>query len=355
MNNISQFSSKESIHQQACEWVSRIDRGLSLVETQELQHWVTLSSTHQKTLMQTAQLWDDMSVLNELSGLFPLREAQTQQVSRLRKLVKQARWSVAAGFTLMALGVGMMMDWSWVEGTPESVIVLQQKVETAIGEQKNITLSDGSVVHLNTDTVIEVTYTDSQRLVDLVKGEAHFTVAHDKQRPFSVNAGQNSVTAVGTAFNMQYVENQAFELVVTEGRVLVKQNDSAGSQSGVQSLVSRKPVAAEGLLMFSGEKAMVKGGVKQKHNVSENDIDEDLAWQKGMIVFKGEPLQKVLQEIGRYTPIQFKLMSDELKERRVAGFFKVGDIDGLLFALKNSFQIEHSQEHDSVIELRNAG
>ncbi|MCW8093104.1 FecR family protein [Alteromonas sp. ASW11-130] len=355
MNNISQFSSKDTIHQQASEWISRIDRGLTPAETKELQHWATLSSSHRKMLLQIAQLWDDMSVMNELSGLFPLREAQTQQVSRLRKLVKQARWSVAAGFALMALGVGMMMDWAWVERTPEAVIVLQQKVETAIGEQKNITLSDGSIVHLNTDTIIEVTYTDSQRLIDLIRGEAHFTVAHDKQRPFSVNAGKNSVTAVGTAFNMQYVENQAFELVVTEGRVLVKQNDSDESQSGVQSLITRKPIATEGLLMFSGEKAMVQGAVKQKHNVSENDIDEDLAWQQGMIVFKGEPLYKVLQEIGRYTPIQFKLMNEELNDRRVAGFFKVGDIDGLLFALKNSFQIEHTQKLDEVIELRSAG
>ncbi|NMH59523.1 FecR family protein [Alteromonas ponticola] len=355
MNNISQFSSKDEIHQQACEWVSRIDRGLSSVEKQELQHWTALSSSHRKVLIQTAQLWDDMSVMNELSGLFPLREAPTPQASRLHKLVKHARWSIAAGFTLMMLGVGMMMDWSWIESQSQPVIVHQQQVETAIGEQKNITLSDGSIIHLNTDTVLAVTYTDSKRSIDLIKGEAHFTVAHDKQRPFSVNAGQNSVTAVGTAFNMQYVENEAFELVVTEGRVLVKQNDASASQSGVQSLITKKPVATEGLLMFSGEKAMVQGDVKQKHNLTENDIDEDLAWQQGMIVFKGEPLYKVLQEIGRYTPIQFKLLSEDLKERRVAGFFKVGDIDGLLFALKNSFQIEHSQELDKVIELRTAG
>ncbi|MCW8107730.1 FecR domain-containing protein [Alteromonas ponticola] len=355
MNNISQFSSKDEIQQQACAWVSRIDRGLSLAETKALQRWVASSSSHRKMLMQAAQLWDDMSVMNELSGLFPLREAQTQQVSRLHKLVKQARWSIAAGFALMALGVGMIMDWAWFEQQPEATIVMQQTVETAIGEQKNVTLSDGSIIHLNTDTVLAVTYTDSQRLIDLIKGEAHFTVAHDKQRPFSVNAGHNSVTAVGTAFNMQYVENEAFELVVTEGRVLVKQNEHTELQSGVQSLISKKPVTTEGLLMFSGEKAMVQGAVKEKHNVSENDIDEDLAWQQGMIVFKGEPLYKVLQEIGRYTPIQFKLMSEDVKNRRVAGFFKVGDIDGLLFALKNSFQIEYTQELDKVIELRSAG
>ena len=96
---------------------------------------------------------------------------------------------------------------------------------------------------------------------------------------------------------------------------------------------------------------MVKGKVEEKENLSKNDIDDDLAWQKGMIVFKGEPLESVLEEIGRYTPVRFSISDEGLKRRRVAGYFKVGDIEGLLGALKNSFNIEYEKITETSIQL----
>ena len=83
-----------------------------------------------------------------------------------------------------------------------------------VGEQKNITLADGSKLHLNTDSIVTVDFTENARNIVLLRGEAHFDVAHDTSRPFTVTAGNNTVTAVGTAFNMQYVDDQAFDLVV---------------------------------------------------------------------------------------------------------------------------------------------
>ena len=217
-----------------------------------------------------------------------------------------------------------------------------QKVKFILGEQKNITLADGSKLHLNTDSIVTVDFTENARNIVLLRGEAHFDVAHDTSRPFTVTAGNNTVTAVGTAFNMQYVDDQAFELVVTDGKVLVADRFNTFNRQG--SLFSNKPNSEEGLLLYAGEKAVVKGKVEEKENLSKNDIDDDLAWQKGMIVFKGEPLESVLEEIGRYTPVRFSISDEGLKRRRVAGYFKVGDIEGLLGALKNSFNIEYEKK-----------
>ncbi|MEC7698851.1 MAG: FecR domain-containing protein, partial [Pseudomonadota bacterium] len=192
-------------------------------------------------------------------------------------------------------------------------------------------------------------FSSKARNIVLLKGEAHFDVAHDKTRPFSVTAGNNTVTAVGTAFNMQYVNDDAFELVVTEGKVLVK--DRFKDTGSNDLLFGRKPITEEGLLMFAGEKATVEGKVEAKENLSQNDIDDDLAWQQGMIVFKGEPLEAVLLEIGRYTPVRFNISDDKLRKRRVAGYFKVGDIDGLLSALKSSFDVDHERVTENSIQL----
>lgn len=347
MSNIRQFSSREDIQEQACLWISRLDRGLSDSEKAALNHWLGESNAHREAIMEYASLWDDMSALNELSGLFPRKQVK-QDSGRVKRLVVQARWSVAASFLFMALAAGIVVERTWFN-TPVEVASTSQKVVTGVGEQKSLTLADGSEVHLNTNSVVTVTLSDKAREIVLLKGEAHFTVAHDKRRPFTVTAGNNTVTAVGTAFNMQYVNDNAFELVVTEGRVLVK--DRFAQTQSSRSLFSSEPVIGEGLLMFSGEKAIIRGEVENKKNLTQNDIDDDLAWQKGMIVFKGEPLEQALAEIGRYTSLRFSISDDRLKQRRVAGYFKVGDIDGLLNALKNSFNIEHEKINETTITL----
>lgn len=350
MSNIRQFSSREDIQEQACLWISRLDRGLSETEKTELNSWLGESNAHREALMEYASLWDDMSALNELSGLFPRKQVK-QESGRVKRLVNQARWSVAAGFLLMAVAVGVIVERTWFNA-PVEVASTSQKVVTGVGEQKSLTLADGSVVHLNTNSIVTVTLSEKAREIVLLKGEAHFTVAHDKLRPFTVTAGNNTVTAVGTAFNMQYVNDNAFELVVTEGRVLVKDRFSVTSSN--QSLFAREPVSGEGLLMFSGEKATIRGDVEDKENLTPNDIEDDLAWQKGMIVFKGEPLEQALAEISRYTQLRFSISDEGLKQRRVAGYFKVGDIDGLLNALKNSFNIEHQKLNETTIALSEA-
>ena len=348
MNNIRQFSSKEDIQEQACLWISRLDRELSDGEKNKLDEWLAESPNHRKALMEAASLWDNMSVLNELSGLFPRHQNKTETHRRQKRVITQARMSVAAAFLVMAIAVAVVVDHIWLE-EPDVVAHMSEKIETGIGEQRNLVLADGSTLLLNTNSRVTVDFSDEVRNIVLLKGEAHFEVAHDSTRPFTVTAGNNTVTAVGTAFNMQYVDDNAFELVVTDGKVLVKDRFSAFSSN--QSLFSKAPVKGEGLLMFAGEKATVKGDVDARESLSQNDIDDDLAWQQGMIVFKGERLEAVLAEIGRYTQVHFQISDESLKSRRVAGYFKVGDIDGLLAALKNSFNIEYEKVSDTSIQL----
>lgn len=348
MSNIRQFLSKEDIQEQACLWISRLDRGLSDAEKAELEAWLGDSQSHRAALLEAASLWDDMSALNELSGLFPQYQTKSDVTQLAHRKSKRVVWSsIAACFTLV-------MCWALFTQThfmnkPNVVASVTQNVSTGIGEQKNIVLSDGSTLHINTNSVVSIDFSQTLRHIVLLKGEAHFQVAHEVDRPFVVTAGSNTVTAVGTAFNMQYVEDGAFELVVTEGKVLVKDRFTTFDTPAAQ--LASQVITEQGLLMFAGEKATVQGDVDGRENLSQNDIDDDLAWQQGMIVFKGEPLEEVLFEIGRYTPVRLAIVDDSLKGRRVAGFFKVGDIDGLLSALETSFDISSEQVSENRIHL----
>ena len=221
--------------------------------------------------------------------------------------------------------------------------------QTSVGEHRMMSLADGSVIHLNTDSLVSVDFSDARRDVHLLRGEAHFEVAHDEKRPFVVKAANNTVTAVGTAFNVQITSAKNFELLVTDGKVLVKNKQQ--NQQIVNSTESSHALDGVGELMIAGQKAVIGQQSIEQLTLSNEQIQSDLAWQQGMLVFHGEPIALALQEISRYTSIHFTLADEQVKQRRVAGYFKAGDIQGLLFALENNFNIVYSKLDDQTIVL----
>ncbi|MGS2720167.1 FecR family protein [Paraglaciecola aestuariivivens] len=343
MSNIQQFSSKDDIRLQACEWISKLDRGLSSSEEKHFANWINTSQAHRDDLFEMAKTWDNMSALHQLSGLFPLHHGV---------MPKRQTWfgtytpGLAASFIFVFLGVLGWFLHGQFNAEQHLPNLLNLTAETAIGEHRQISLNDGSVIHLNTNSMVAVEFTQQQRNIKLIKGEAHFDVAHDIERPFVVHANNSSVTAVGTAFNIQIAKFNDVELIVTEGKVLVKnsQTDTVSGQQNDQLL-------ATGELMTAGHKALISPDKVQKVSFSQEQIQQDLAWQQGMLVFHGEPLAEALNEISRYTAISFDLADEQVKQRRVAGYFKAGDIQGLLFALENNFNITYEQTNDKTIVL----
>src|SRR6202034_3836256 len=93
---------------------------------------------------------------------------------------------------------------------------------TAAGQHRDVTLADGSIVSLNTNTIVETDLSRKLRQIYLRKGEAHFQVAHDRSRPFLVHAGDAVVRAVGTEFEVRLREDKHVEVLVNEGRVEVQ-------------------------------------------------------------------------------------------------------------------------------------
>jgi len=343
MNNVQVFSSKNAILQQACEWISCFDRGLNKIEEQAFADWVNISKTHRTSLFEVARTWDELSVLNELSTLFPLRDAQARQT---HIFANKKLWGVAASLAFVFVScLAWLVNTQMMSSiTDPSLLVLN--AETAVGEQRVVSLTDGSVIHLNTDSLVLVDFSDTRRNVHLLRGEAHFDVAHDENRPFIVKAADNTVTAVGTSFNVQLTSAHQLELLVTDGKVLVKDK-----QDNNPIAESSDPREGFGELMIQGQKALISQQSIQQLEMSNEQIQNELAWQQGMLVFHGEPLSEALQEISRYTSIKFTLADDQVKQRRIAGYFKAGDIQGLLFALENNFNIVYLKLDDQSIVL----
>jgi transmembrane sensor len=346
MKNVKAFSSKKDILQQACEWISRFDRGLSKIEEQAFSDWVNISKTHRQTLFEVAQTWDDLSVLNELSTLFPLRD---NHVRHPNLLLNRKTLGIAASLAFVFVSCLAWFVNSQLMSSITDPSLLVINAETSVGENRVLPLDDGSVIHLNTDTSVSIDFSDTRRDVHLLRGEAHFVVAHDAQRPFIVKAADNSFTAVGTAFNVQMTNAKNLELLVTDGKVLIKNKQDNNHASAVNE--SLHPLDGLGELMIAGQKAVISQQSIQQLSLSDEQVQNDLAWQQGMLIFHGEPLAQALKEISRYTSINFTLADDQIKQRKVAGYFKAGDIQGLLFALENNFNITYLKRDEQTIVL----
>jgi len=352
MSNVSQFHTKEQIQEQACLWISRMDRGLSPTEQRELVIWCNQNAKHHSPLLEMASYWDDVSVLNELSGLFPLEKVKKSNN-------KFAAIALAASAAIISLlSTNALIDQSFLPFIPslhEQALTQTQTLKTPIGEQNSFTMSDGTHIQLNTNSIVEIAYTSTFRQLTLVQGEARFDVAKDKSRPFTVISGEKSFTALGTIFNVRKRDDREMELMVTEGRVLITKASETLEVIKQTLLTTNKNTQKSefpGILVVSGEKAIIAKHVETPvKKVSLDQVQRDLAWQQGMLIFDGEPLSSALAEVSRYTSNQFEVSDPKIANIKVSGYFKANDVDGLLASLKSNFNINYSKSSGSKISL----
>lgn len=352
MSNVHQFTSKDLILETACNWISAIDRGLSKDEKEQFTLWMMQSNAHQDALYELAHLWDEISVLNELSNLFPHRNSKQPK----------NRWLVSTSIAASLFAALMVCSYLLINlenGYSQQLAkVNYTKIyKTKVGEQATYALPDGTIVQLNTNSLLEVAYSKGRRQLLLNRGEGRFNVAKDASRPFSVMAGNKSFTALGTVFNVQRNTSSDLELVVTEGKVMITDpsvavdaSDFKAYQSADKNADKIRQINAN--IVTSGEKAVIEKSItKPITQLSIDDVERDLAWQNGMLVFNGEPLSDALNEVSRYTSTRFKLSSKELASIKVAGVFKAGDVAGLLESLHTNFAINHERQGKHSVTL----
>lgn len=331
MSKLVLFPNLREARREASLWVVRVDRGLTAEERDELQVWAT-SPLHRRALQEMAGLWSDMSVLRALAEIIPhAAQPEAEPASPAYRLHAPALALVAT--LVIAVGVGALVQRQHVPSiladAEETAPV--QLIETPVGSNRTVALSDGSAVVLNTDTQLAVSFQPGHRDLRLARGEAHFRVAHDARTPFRVYAGGRLVQAAGTAFSVRLNEGGEIVVMVTEGTVsVVAAEDSA--------VAAPRLVNAQQLLTLDGSG---RGSVQDLEPVA---VDMRLAWQRGMLVFQGEALAEVLREFDRYTTERFVIADPQLRRLRVGGYFRAGDVDALLIALRENFNIASSRD-----------
>jgi transmembrane sensor len=330
----------EQLRTDAAAWLAKLDRGLADHELVELIAWIDGSAANRKMLFKAAALWDDLGVLNELSVMFPLAQAPRQQ--------KRANLGFAGAIAATAL-VAVIGWFNLVPERNQQLLEYDASLHTQIGEHKTESLPDGSSILLNTQTQIEILYSSESRLITLKSGEAHFDVSHDPQRPFIVKAGNSYFRAIGTAFNIHVAQDNHLELLVREGVVSVHKGTSSDNNQASNPLVVTDE---QDLKVGAGQKMLIETDAASRiEKVELATMQAELAWQQGMLVFQGEPLHEALVEVSRYNAVDFRIDDASIAAIHVAGYYKAGDIDGLLASLEDNFGIRSRRSDGNQIVL----
>ncbi|WOH38721.1 FecR domain-containing protein [Thalassotalea fonticola] len=347
MNKQSQIvtlRSPEIINRESADWLAKMDGdNMDQAEKLALKNWLNESPEHAIALKNHMSMWDDMTeVLNDSGESFMAEATNPEYFSWLRNVFspKPVMLAMSCMFLLILSGVLIVSPWS------------ARNVETAfyltnVGVQQSYQLSDGSTALLNTDSRIEIEFSDGQRIVRLQQGEAMFDVAHDKDRPFIVYAAGSAVRAVGTEFVVRLASENIL-VTVTEGTVELSQRENmAKSNEEKSSSVAVKP---EPMLLHQGEQAeyVVENATFVAKQINETQINEQLSWLDGQLVFKEERLENVIKEINRYLDTDILILSPKLKDIPISGRFQIGETEALLEAIEITFDIDVDMSNNQI-------
>ncbi len=205
---------------------------------------------------------------------------------------------------------------------------------TETGKQRSVALPDGSVLILDTNTRVQVSYERSQRHVALLQGRIQASVAHDRNRPFVVASGIGRVRALGTVFQVDR-QGEGTLVALLEGRVIVStEGDGPGHA------IELRPLQQAGY----GADGRLGSPIPVESEAAES-------WTQGRLVFKEERLADLITAFNRYSHDQLVLSRRELGDIRVSGVFNADDQSALLAALHQGWGLQAQPIGGNRIEL----
>jgi transmembrane sensor len=337
----------------AAAWIARRERDDWTQQDQDaLEAWIASGTDHRVAWLRLSATWEKTHRLKTLradaapgnvprpeelrSPFFGQQDAEASSDCRAenraergsRGLTMPRRWAVAAAILLIVAGA---TTWKLFPTSPA--------YETDIGAVEAVPLADGSRVTLNTDTRIKVDLGQSERRVNLARGEAYFEVAKDPTRPFVVSVDDKRIVAVGTSFSVRR-DADGVRVFVTEGTVRVDQGEAGHTAHSFAQLQS-------GTIAH----AVADDVIIQTRPVAE--VEQMLTWRTGYLVFDDTPMSEAIAEFNRYNRRKIFIADPQIATIRIGGNFRATNVEAFLRLVESDFPVV-ATEQDQQITLTTA-
>jgi transmembrane sensor len=294
-------------------WLARLRlRALSPGEQRAFDAWLE-QDANRAEFTQLSRLWSDMESVRAHPAVLAMRE----QALAAAAAGVRARWTraVAAVLVACAIGLGAIAFHYRTASIPVASRDNAMDYETRVGQKSTITLPDGSLVVLDTDSAIRAWSTSTERRVRLTHGRAFFDVAKDAARPFSVTAGSNTVTALGTSFDVGLTA-AAMEVTLVTGQLRVHGEGTAATEHVVE--------------MHAGQRLIATND--RPWTLRQADARVDTGWLRGQLVFDEAPLGDIAAALNRYSVKKIVIDDPHVASKRLSAVLVAGDIDTFIQA-----------------------
>ncbi len=292
--------------------------------------WLNEDEAHREAYAEYESFWIAIGCAAADPAIVAMRREALSAAPDRSGLHWTAIGSIAATLLLAFLAASFLLRSPVVTPSPvEPDVQLASRssdlnrIQTAVGQRSAVTLDDGSVVELNTDSLIDVNYGERLRQVRLVRGQALFEVAHDSTRPFVVEAAGQRIIAIGTAFDVR-VGPEGMQVTLVEGKVAVEP-------------VAKAETPAKRRMLAPGEQLVARAD--RPVVVLAANVGETVSWRTGRLIFTDDPLGQVVDEINRYSTRKVVLSDPTLADLRVSGVFRAGSIDNFATAMEAAFPV----------------
>lgn len=316
-----------SVHDEAAAWVVKLDGRAPVADQRAaFDDWIGRSPAHPAAYEQALQTWRDLAAMRgseqyrTLLGNPTLRE-------RLIGGLRTPRWIAVAG------GAAALAAVVWLGLSLESLPFLHRptQVATELAEVRKLTLPDGTRIVLGAESKIDYVVTSNTRRATVISGDAFFAVAHDPARPFTVAAGDYTVSVVGTQFEIRRRPGMV-RVAVSEGRVAVGR---AGERAA--------SVLPSGAAWTAGA-----SGVE----VRPVDVWDVGAWRLGRLFYDNATLRDIVADANRYTHTHIAVADPQLEDLRLTTSFRTSQVDGMVETLQAALPLVAERQANGDIVLR---
>ena len=311
----------------AREWFVRLlDEDVSRADLDAWQAWLEEDPAHLDAYQRIVDVWSAAGAAtaprpaqSELAAddYDPRIPVETWLRHQRRGRSPRLVW-VSAAAALIA--VVAWLGWGQIFREPEA-----SRLQTLRGQELHATLDDGSKLALGGQTRVEVRYSRTARKVQLIGGEALFTVASNPRRPFVVETPLGTMTAIGTAFDVD-VDQKVVTLYVTKGEVAVR-TERRGD-----------PGDPPDLSVVAGERLQITRAATGMRVLKERDAMPP-SWLEGRLAYRAEPLERVLEDVNRYAPKPIALADEQLGKLSYTGTVRLDQIDAWTRGLSAVFPV----------------
>jgi len=332
MSKLSSATEISEQKQQAIDWLVRLRADdMDDDELCAFADWLAEDHAHSEAFSEAEVLFDTMALT--AADVPEGAHGQVENESPIQQNKKDKDSHSGGFYHWLIAPLAIAATWLFVVNLffPQQMSFLDNwssDYYTQTGELREVVLSDGSVVMLNTNSAISVAYHGSSRTVTLHHGQARFTVAKDVNRPFVVEADDLRIKALGTVF-------QVYKKVADELSVTVQEHAVAINKRQDDTFDEAVVVQTGQQLNYQIDKVLLPA-----KNI---ELRQKTAWQQQRLIINDQPLGDLIAELQRYRNGRVFLADDQLKQLRVTGVFSLDNPDAVLDSVCKALNLKQTR------------